>query len=189
MGSDCGSDRTRGWGGSGAGGGGSLGSCSRLGGFGREKGGERRVCCTHVRWLRNTCAVAEGLENPLPPGEIFFTCPLVSFRTKLALSLLTKPTFVHRTDFLFEALVAMLRTCVFLRHPYISAAQLQEWSMRKRVTYRAMMMVMMTMMMTMIVIVNLIVKKLGDIVVESRDHAIPLLVPVEVLIKVGFFLL
>ena len=43
----------------------------------------------------------------------------------------------HRTDFLFEALVAMLRTCVFLRHPYISAAQLQEWSMRKRVTYRA----------------------------------------------------
>ena len=52
-----------------------------------------------------------------------------------------------------------------------------------------MVMVMMTMMMTMIVIVNLIVKKLGDIVVESRDHAIPLLVPVEVLIKVGFFLL
>ena len=43
----------------------------------------------------------------------------------------------HRTDFLFEALVAMLRTCVFLRHPYISAAQLQEWSMRKRVTYQA----------------------------------------------------
>ena len=31
----------------------------------------------------------------------------------------------------------LLRTCVFLRHPYISAAQLQEWSMRKRVTYRA----------------------------------------------------
>ena len=41
----------------------------------------------------------------------------------------------------------------------------------------------------MILIANLIVKKLGDIVVESRDHAIPLLVPVEVLIKVGFFLL
>ena len=32
---------------------------------------------------------------------------------------------------------ALLRTCVFLRHPYISAAQLLEWSMRKRVTYRA----------------------------------------------------
>merc|ERR1711954_262785 len=31
----------------------------------------------------------------------------------------------HRTDFLFEALVAMLRTCVFLRLPYISAAQLR----------------------------------------------------------------
>ena len=31
----------------------------------------------------------------------------------------------------------LLRTCVFLRHPYISAAQLLEWSMRKRVTYRA----------------------------------------------------
>jgi len=31
-------------GGSGAGGGGSLCSCSRLGRFGREKGGERRVC-------------------------------------------------------------------------------------------------------------------------------------------------
>ena len=31
----------------------------------------------------------------------------------------------------------LLRTCVFLRLPYISAAQLQEWSMRKRVTYRA----------------------------------------------------
>ena len=44
-------------------------------------------------------------------------------------------------------------------------------------------------MMMMILIANLIVKKLGDIVVESRDHAIPLLVPVEVLIKVVFFTL
>ena len=50
------------------------------------------------------------------------------------------------------------------------------------------MMMMMMVMMMMIVIANLIVKKLGDIVVESRDHAIPLLVPVEVLIKVVFFL-
>ena len=42
-------------------------------------------------------------------------------------------------------------------------------------------------MMIMIVIANLIVKKLGDIVIESRDHAVPLLVPIEVLIKVVFF--
>ena len=47
---------------------------------------------------------------------------------------------------------------------------------------------MMMMMMMMIVIANLIVKKLGDIVIESRDHAVPLLVPIEVLIKVVFFL-
>ena len=45
----------------------------------------------------------------------------------------------------------------------------------------------MMMMMMMIVIANLIVKKLGDIVIESRDHAVPLLVPIEVLIKVVFF--
>ena len=44
-------------------------------------------------------------------------------------------------------------------------------------------------MMMMVVIANLIVKKLGDIVVESRDHAVPLLVPIEVLIKVVFVLL
>ena len=44
------------------------------------------------------------------------------------------------------------------------------------------------MMMMMIVIANLIVKKLGDIVIESRDHAVPLLVPIEVLIKVIFLL-
>ena len=49
-------------------------------------------------------------------------------------------------------------------------------------------MMMMMMMMIMIVIVNLIVKKLGDIVIKSRDHAVPLLVPIEVLIKVVFFL-
>ena len=41
--------------------------------------------------------------------------------------------------------------------------------------------------MMMIVIANLIVKKLGDIVIESRDHAVPLLIPVEVLIKVVVF--
>ena len=46
---------------------------------------------------------------------------------------------------------------------------------------------MMMVMMLMIVIANLIVKKLGDIVIESRDHAVPLLVPIEVLIKVVFF--
>ena len=50
------------------------------------------------------------------------------------------------------------------------------------------MMMMVMVMMMVIVIANLIVKKLGDIVVESRDHAIPLLVPVEVLIKVVLFL-
>ena len=49
------------------------------------------------------------------------------------------------------------------------------------------MMMMMMGIMTMIVIANLIVKKLGDIVIESRDHAVPLLVPVEVLIKVVVF--
>ena len=55
------------------------------------------------------------------------------------------------------------------------------------------MMMMMTMMMgmmmmMMIVVANLIVKKLGDFVIESRDHAVPLLVPIEVLIKVVFLL-
>ena len=43
----------------------------------------------------------------------------------------------HRTDFLFEALVAMLRTCVFLRAIIHFPRQLLDWSMRKRVTYRA----------------------------------------------------
>ena len=43
----------------------------------------------------------------------------------------------HRTDFLFEALVAMLRTCVFLRRHHTFPRQPLEWSMRKRVTYRA----------------------------------------------------
>ena len=125
MGSDCGSDRTgQEGGGVGGGGGGVPRFLLALGRFWAGKGG-REKSVLYSRLLRNTCAVAEGLENPLPPGEIFFTCPLVSFRTKLALSLLTKPTFVHRTDFLFEALVAMLRTCVFLRLPYISAAQLR----------------------------------------------------------------
>ena len=52
-----------------------------------------------------------------------------------------------------------------------------------------MIMMMVMMMVMMIVIANLIVKKLGDIVIESRDHAVPLLVPIEVLIKVVFVLL
>ena len=43
----------------------------------------------------------------------------------------------HRTDFLFEALVAMLRTCVFLRRHHTFPRQLLEWSMRSAVTYRA----------------------------------------------------
>ena len=51
----------------------------------------------------------------------------------------------------------MLRTCVFLRHPYISAAQLQEWSMRKRVTYRAMMVVLVVMMRMIVMLVLVVV--------------------------------
>ena len=56
-------------------------------------------------------------------------------------------------------------------------------------TLKRMMMMMMVMlvMTVMIVIANLIVQKLGNIVIESRDHAVPLLVPVEVLIKVVVF--
>merc|ERR1711952_127082 len=64
-----------------------------LGRFWAGKGG-REKSVVYSRWLRNTCAVVEGLKNPLPPGEIFFTCPVVSFRTRPALSLLTKTTFV-----------------------------------------------------------------------------------------------
>ena len=42
-------------------------------------------------------------------------------------------------------------------------------------------------LMIKIVLANLIVKKLGDIVIESRDHAVPLFIPVEILTK-GFIL-
>ena len=65
-----------------------------LGRFSAGKGGKRRVCGVLTLVENDTSAVVEGLKNPLPPGEIFFTCPVVSFRTRLALSLLTKPTFV-----------------------------------------------------------------------------------------------
>jgi len=86
--------------------------------------------------LRNTCAVA-GVSNARCFPEKSFSRARGVFSNKTCFVFVHEAHLCHRTDFLFEALVAMLRTCVFLRHPYISAAQLQEWSMRKRVTYRA----------------------------------------------------
>ena len=59
-------------------------------------------------------------------------------------------------------------------------------------TLKGMMMMMIMMILVLVVMIaiaNLIVQKLGNIVIESRDHAVPLLVPIEILSKVVFFAL
>merc|ERR1712115_30936 len=80
--------------------------------------------------------MGEGLKNPLPPGEIFFTCHVVSFRTRPALSLPTKTTFVtERISSMRHMLphpagCAMLRACIFLRRHHTFPRQRLSWRLR-----------------------------------------------------------
>ena len=92
MGSDCGSDRTRGGGGQGRGGGGPsvlVRAWEVLGG----KRGEREECVVLTFVEKYLCSRG-GSRKPAASRRNLLHVPVVSFRTKLALSLLTKPTFV-----------------------------------------------------------------------------------------------
>ena len=67
--SDSDSDKT---------GGGSLGSCSRLGSFRREKGREECVWCTHGGWEQYFCSRVDGLV-PAAFRRILFMRPWCLF--------------------------------------------------------------------------------------------------------------
>ena len=101
------------------------------------KRGEREECVySRSLKLRNTCAVAEGLENPLPPGEIFFTCPWCLFEQN-SLCLCSRSPPLSQNGF------PLWSTCCHVENLCISEASIHfrrpapSWSMRKRVTYRA----------------------------------------------------
>jgi len=80
--------------------------------------------------LRNTCAVAEGLENPLLPGEIFFTCPWCLFEQNLL-------CLCSRSPPLTENGFPLWSTCCHVESMCISEASLHfrrpapTWSMRR----------------------------------------------------------
>ena len=111
------------------GGGGSLGSCSRLGGFRREKGG-REECVVYSHWLRTILLQSWMVSKPAAsrrnPSSRVTWCLL---RTRPAFVLVCEDHLCHETEVLYEALVSMLRACIDLRHRTFPR-QRQGWRLR-----------------------------------------------------------
>ena len=117
-------------GGSGAGGGGSLGSCSRLGLGGKR--GEREECGVLTFVEKYLCSRG-GSRKPAASRRNLLHVSRGVFSNKTRFVFAHEDHLCHRTDFLFEALVAMLRACVFLRRHHTFPRQLLEWSMRSHI--------------------------------------------------------
>ena len=100
-----------------------------LGRFSAGKGGERRVCGVLTLVENNTSAVVDGLEPAAfrrNPSSRVTWCLL---RTRPAFVLVCEDHLCHETEFLYEALVAMLRACIVLRHRTFPR-QRQGWRLR-----------------------------------------------------------
>ena len=134
MGSDCGSDRTRGGGGRGRGVGGPSVLARAWEVFGGKRG-EREECVVLTFVEKYLCSRG-GSRKPAASRRNLLHVSRGVFSNKTRFVFAHEDHLCHRTDFLFEALVAMLRACVFLRRHHTFPRQLLEWSMRSHIPSR-----------------------------------------------------
>merc|ERR1712067_23948 len=97
--------------------------------FGGKRGG-REECVVYSHWLRtillSTWMVSKPAASRRNPSSRVTWCLL---RTRPAFVLVCEDHLCHETEFLYEALVSMLRACIVLRHRTFPR-QRQGWRLR-----------------------------------------------------------